>query len=207
MFIVAFDAGLDIFNHLVSCSFIRAEPLCPCLGLALAKDQIVFLLQFLADVDIPLQPVAVGNAFAIVVHAVEDEVTVGIGSIVVAANDILSVIDSHLFHILLCHLHHKLVGQAWLVLQLKTDGYVANGFADSWIQLGLDLETFGGDLRIVGNEDREVRYDFASCLDSISRYSSTVICTVTIALLPHSCLLIITDFNKFYTKKAMSSEN
>ena len=29
-------------------------------------------------------------------------------------------------------------------------------------------------------------------------------CTVTIALLPHSCLLIITDFNKFHIIKAMS---
>ena len=45
---------------------------------------------------------------------------------------------------------------------------------------------------------------FASCLDFISRYSSTVICTVTIALLPHSCLPIITDFNKFHIIKAMS---
>ena len=42
------------------------------------------------------------------------------------------------------------------------------------------------------------------CLDFISRYSSTVICTVTIALLPHSCLLIITDLNEFHIIKAMS---
>ena len=131
MFIVAFEAGLDIFNHLVSCSFIRAEPLFPCLGLALAKDQIVFLLQFLADADIPLQPVAVGYAFAVVVHTVKDEVAMGIGSVVVTDYDILSVLDSHRFHILFCKLHHKLIGQAWLVLQLKTDGYVADGFADS----------------------------------------------------------------------------
>ena len=40
---------------------------------------------------------------------------------------------------------------------------------------------------------------FTSCLDFISRYSSTVICTVTTALLPLSILPIITDFNKFYT--------
>ena len=110
------------------------------------------MLQFLADADIPLQPVAVGNAFAIVVHVVEDEVTVGIGSIVVADNDILSVLDSHLFHILLYNLYHKLVGQALFVLRLETDGYMANGFADSWIQLGLDFKTFGSHLRVIGND-------------------------------------------------------
>ena len=41
-------------------------------------------------------------------------------------------------------------------------------------------------------------------LDFISRYSSTVICTVTIALLPHSFLPIIINFNVFYIIKAMS---
>ena len=45
---------------------------------------------------------------------------------------------------------------------------------------------------------------FASCLDFISRYSSTVICTVTIALLLLSILPIITDFNKFHIIKALS---
>ena len=59
--------------------FIGTESLCPCLGFAFAEGQIVFLLQFLADAHIPLQPVAVGDSFAVVIHAVEDEVTMGIG--------------------------------------------------------------------------------------------------------------------------------
>ena len=75
-----------------------------------------------------------------------------IGSIVVADNDILSVLDSHLFHILLYKLHHKIIGQAWLVLRLETDGYVADRFADSWVQLGLDFEALGGNLRVVGDD-------------------------------------------------------
>ena len=75
----------------------------------------------------------------------------GIGSVVVTDYDILSVLDSHLFHILLCNLYHKLIGQAWLVLWFEADGYVANGFADPWVQLGLDFKTFGGDLRVVGD--------------------------------------------------------
>ena len=54
----------------------------------------------------------------------------GIGSVVVADNDILSVLDPHLFHILLCNLYHKLIGQAWIVLRLEADGYVADWFAD-----------------------------------------------------------------------------
>ena len=141
--------GLDIIDHLVYDPFIGAESLCPCLGFAFAEGQTVFLLQFLADADIPLQPVAVRDAFAVVVHAVEDEVTMGIGSIIVTDNDILGILDSHLFHILFCQLHHKLVGQAWLVLRLEADGYVADWFADSWVQLGLDFEAFGGYFRIV----------------------------------------------------------
>ena len=76
----------------------------------------------------------------------------GIGSVVVTDYDILSVLDSHLFHILLCNLHHKPIGQAWLVLRFETDGYVANGFADPWVQLGLDFEALGGDLRVVGDD-------------------------------------------------------
>ena len=43
-----------------------------------------------------------GDAFAVVVHTVEDEVAMGIGCVVVTDYDILSVLDSHLFHILLC---------------------------------------------------------------------------------------------------------
>ena len=76
----------------------------------------------------------------------------GIGSIVMTDEDILSVLDSHLFHILLCHLHHKLIGQAWFVLWFEADGYVANGFADPWVQLGLDFKTFGSNLRVVGDD-------------------------------------------------------
>ena len=62
--------------------------------------------------------------------------------------DILSIIDSHLFHILFCQLHHKLIGQAWFVLRFETDGYVTDGFAYLWVQLGLDFEALGGDLRV-----------------------------------------------------------
>ena len=73
----------------------------------------------------------------------------GIGSIVVADNDILSVLDSHLFHILLYNLYHKLIGQEQFVFRFETDGYVADWFADSWVQLGLDFEAFGGNLWVV----------------------------------------------------------
>ena len=125
------QGGLDIIGHFVSDPFIGTQSLCPCLELAFAEGQTVFLLQFLADADIPFQPVAVGNAFAVVVHAVEDEVAMGIGSVVVTDYDILSVLDSHLFHILLCNLYHKLIGQTWLVFRFETDGYVADWFADS----------------------------------------------------------------------------
>ena len=76
----------------------------------------------------------------------------GIGSVVVTDDDILSILDSHLFHILLCQLHHKLIGQARFVLRLETDGYVADWFADPWVQLGLNFEAFGGDLRVVGDD-------------------------------------------------------
>ena len=54
--------------------------------------------------------------------------------------------------ILLCHLHHKIIGQAWLVLGLETDGYVPDRFADLWVQLGLYLEAFGSDLGVVGDD-------------------------------------------------------
>ena len=147
-----FQGGLDIIGHLVSDPFIGAKSFCPCLRFAFAEGQAVFLLQFLADADIPLQPVTVGDAFTVVVHAVEDEVAMGIGSIVMPDYDILSILDSHLFHIFLCHLHHKLIGQARLVLRLEADGYVADWFADSWVQLRLDFEALGGDLRVVGDD-------------------------------------------------------
>ena len=140
---------MDIIGHFVPVQFIGTESLCPCLGFAFAEGHTVFLLQFLAYTDIPLQPVAVGDAFAVVVHTVEDEMAMEIGSVVVTDYDILSVLDSHLFHILLCDLHHKLIGQAWLVLRFETDGYVADRFADPWVQLGLDFEAFGGDLWVV----------------------------------------------------------
>ena len=76
----------------------------------------------------------------------------GIGSVVVSDYDILGVFDSHLFHILLCNLYHKLIGQAWLVLRLEADSYVADGFADSWVQLGLAFEASGSDPRVVGDD-------------------------------------------------------
>ena len=76
----------------------------------------------------------------------------GIGSIVVTDDDILSILDSHLFHILLCKQYHKLIGQAWLVLGFEADGYVADWFTDSWVQLGLDFEALGGNLRVVGDD-------------------------------------------------------
>ena len=76
----------------------------------------------------------------------------GIGSVVVTDDDILSVLDSHLFHILLYNLYHKLIGQARFVFRFETDGYVSDGFADPWVQLGLDFEAFGGDLRIVWDD-------------------------------------------------------
>ena len=154
-----FQGGLDIIGHLVSDPFIGAKSFCPCLGFAFAEGQTIFHLQFLADSDIPLQPVAVGDAFAVVVHTIEDEVAMGIGCVVMTDYDILSIFDSHLFHILLCQLHHKLIGQAWLVFGLETYGYMADRFAYLWVQLSLDLEAFGGDLGIVG-DDAVVCYHF-----------------------------------------------
>lgn len=76
----------------------------------------------------------------------------GIWGVVMTDYDILSVFDSHLIHILLCQLHHKLIGQAWFVLRLETDGYVADRLANSWVQLRLDFEALGGDLRIVRDD-------------------------------------------------------
>ena len=76
----------------------------------------------------------------------------GIGSVVVTDYDILSILDSHLFHILFCQLHHKLISQAWFVLWFEAYGYVADWFADSWVQLGLDFEALGCNLRIVGDD-------------------------------------------------------
>ena len=76
----------------------------------------------------------------------------GIGGVVVADNDILSVLDSHLFHILLCNLYHKLIRQACFVLRLKANGNMADWFADSWVQLGLNFEALSGDLRVVGDD-------------------------------------------------------
>ena len=73
----------------MSGTFVRAQSLCSCLGFAFAEGQTVFLLQFLADADIPLQPVAAGDAFAIVIHTIEDEVAMGIGSVMVTDYDIL----------------------------------------------------------------------------------------------------------------------
>ena len=55
------------------------------------------------------------------------------------------------------------------------------------------LDYFGKTDQFVGFSEK---YSSFSC--------HTVISTVIIALLPHSCLLIITDFNKFYIIKAMS---
>ena len=146
------QGGFYIISHFVSHPFIETESLCPCLGLAFPEGQAVFLLQFLAYADIPLQPVSVGDAFAVVVHTIEDEVAMGIGSIVVTDYDILSVLDSHLFHILFCDLCHKLIGQAWLVFGFETYCYVTNRFADLWVQLGLYLEAFGSDLGVVGDD-------------------------------------------------------
>ena len=76
----------------------------------------------------------------------------GIWGIVVTDNDILGVLDSHLFHIFLRHLCQKLIAKAWLVFGFEADGYVADGLADPWIELGLDLEALGGDLGIVGDD-------------------------------------------------------
>ena len=146
------QSGFNIVCHLISCSFIRTEFLGSCLGFAFAKGQTVFLFEFLADTYIPFQPVAVGDSLAIVVHAVEDEVAMGIGSVVVTDYDILSVFDAHLFHIFPRYLCHEFIGQAWLVFGLKADGYMADRLADSRVQLGLDLEAFGGDVGIVGDD-------------------------------------------------------
>ena len=76
----------------------------------------------------------------------------GIGSVVVSDYDILSIIDSHLIHILLYNLYHKLIGQARFVFRFEADGYVPDWFADPWVQLGLDFEALGGDLRVVGDD-------------------------------------------------------
>ena len=53
------QGGLDIICHSVPDPFIGTKSFCPCLGFTFAEGQTIFLLQFLADADIPLQPVAV----------------------------------------------------------------------------------------------------------------------------------------------------
>ena len=134
-----FQGGVDIIGHLVSDPFIGAKSFCPCLGFAFAEGHTIFLLQFLAYADIPFQPIAVGDAFAVVVHAVEDEVAVGIGSVVVADYDILGIIDSHLFHILLCHLHHKIIGKLKIDNPWWTYEVMPKYYTDMTPRLYLDI--------------------------------------------------------------------
>ena len=76
----------------------------------------------------------------------------GIGCVVVTNYDILSILDSHPFHILFCHLCHKLIGQSWFVFRFEAYCYVTDRFADLRVQLGLDFEAFGSDLRVVGDD-------------------------------------------------------
>lgn len=66
--------------------------------------------------------------------------------------DMLGILDSHLFHILLCPLYHKLIAQALFVFGFKAYGYVADWLTDPWIKLYLDLEAFGSDIGIIGND-------------------------------------------------------
>ena len=76
---------------------------------ALRHVQAVLLSEFLAYLSTSDAVVLVRDKMTVVVNAVEDKVTVGMLSVVVAHEDILRVLDMHPTHIVVSNLAHQIV--------------------------------------------------------------------------------------------------
>ena len=84
--------------------------------------QPIFVLDFLDNLVAPLVIVALVYRFSVHIHAVIYDVEMRMVGLQMAHNKILGILNSHTFHILLCELCHKFIGQSWRVGIVETDG-------------------------------------------------------------------------------------
>ena len=102
------DADQRIVN-LILHGICSSQPFAVDVVLAFRHVQVVYLCEFLANLGTTHPVALVGNQSAIVVDAVEYQMTVGMLTVIVAHKDVLCVLDVHPLHILMCDLTHQVV--------------------------------------------------------------------------------------------------
>ena len=91
------------------CPVVWAQAFLVDMVFAIGKVQSVFCCQHLADLLIPTKVVLVTNRLAVIVHPVEDNMTMWMFTINVPGNDVLRILNAHQLHVVMSDLQHQRV--------------------------------------------------------------------------------------------------
>ena len=125
-----------VLRPIVSFQTVRPYPV-----LAFTEIKSVLLLQFLADLDIPITVVSVTYGASVVIHPVENDVDVRMLLVVMPGNDILGISDSHFLHILLCQTYQRFIRHSRSVLRCIAERDMSHRLTDIWLHHPLGLKT------------------------------------------------------------------
>ena len=93
--------------YLVLCLVVGAQAFLFDMVFTIGKVQAIFGGQHFADFLIPTEIVLVANRLAVIIHSVENDMTMRMLTVDMPGNDVLRVFNTHQFHIVVCYAQHQ----------------------------------------------------------------------------------------------------
>ena len=93
--------------YLVLCLVVGAQAFLFDMVFTIGKVQAIFGGQHFADFLIPTEIVLVANRLAVIIHSVENDMTMRMLTVDMPGDDVLRVFDAHQFHIVMGDLQHQ----------------------------------------------------------------------------------------------------
>ena len=118
--------------------------------LVLAEGQTILLFHLIAYRIVAEILETVANTFAVIIHAVIDDMAVRMLFVKMTGNDKLGILDSHFLHVFQREIHHKFISHPVCIFRRVGQRDVSAPMSDPAVEMPLTLKTVDNILRSIG---------------------------------------------------------